>query len=33
VTSLGTLGAVTVTLTLHDLDGTDILTMNTSATR
>ncbi|WP_104127559.1 metal-dependent hydrolase [Cryobacterium sp. Y57] len=33
VTSLGTLGAVTVTLTLHDLNGTDVLTMNTSATR
>ena len=33
VTSLGTLGAVTVMLTLHDLNGTDVLTMNTSATR
>ncbi|TFD86228.1 metal-dependent hydrolase [Cryobacterium serini] len=33
VTSFGTLGEVTVTLTLHDLDGTDVLTMNTSATR
>ncbi|TFD61392.1 metal-dependent hydrolase [Cryobacterium suzukii] len=33
VTSLGTLGAVTVTLTLHDLNGTDVLTMNTSAAR
>ncbi|TFD69404.1 metal-dependent hydrolase [Cryobacterium ruanii] len=33
VSSLGTLGAVTVTLALHDLDGTDVLTMNTSATR
>ncbi|WP_104192101.1 metal-dependent hydrolase [Cryobacterium sp. Y82] len=33
VTSLGTLGEVTVTLTLHDLAGTDVLTMNTSATR
>ena len=33
VESLGTLGIVTVTLGLHDLDGTDVLTMNTSATR
>lgn len=33
VESLGTLGVVTVGLTLHDLDGTLILTMNTSATR
>ena len=33
VASLGTLGVVTVTLSLHDLDGTDVLTMNTSATR
>ena len=33
VSSLGTLGVVTVTLGLHDLDGTDVLTMNTSATR
>lgn len=33
VESLGTLGAVTVTLALHDSDGTDVLTMNTSATR
>ena len=33
VSTLGTLGAVTVTLALHDLDGTDVLTMNTSATR
>ncbi|TFD70062.1 metal-dependent hydrolase [Cryobacterium sp. Hb1] len=33
VTSLGTLDAVTVTLSLHDLNGTDMLTMNTSATR
>ena len=33
VSSLSTLGVVTVTLGLHDLDGTDVLTMNTSATR
>jgi alanyl-tRNA synthetase len=33
VESLGTLGALTVTLALHDLDGTPVLTMNTSATR
>ena len=33
VESLGTLGVVTVALALHDLDGTDVLTMNTSATR
>ena len=33
VESLGTLGVVTVTLAVHDLDGTDVLTMNTSATR
>ncbi|MDJ0338213.1 metal-dependent hydrolase [Cryobacterium sp. PH31-O1] len=33
VSSLGTLGVVTVTLGLHDLDGTDVLTMNTSASR
>ncbi|TFD19539.1 metal-dependent hydrolase [Cryobacterium sp. TMS1-13-1] len=33
VESLGTLGVVTVTLGLHDLNGTDVLTMNTSATR
>ncbi|MBG6214201.1 MAG: metal-dependent hydrolase [Cryobacterium sp.] len=33
VESLGTLGALTVALALHDLDGTPVLTMNTSATR
>ncbi|TFC30000.1 metal-dependent hydrolase [Cryobacterium sp. TMT1-3] len=33
VTSLGTLGVVTVTLALHDQDGTDVLTMNASASR
>jgi len=33
VGSLGTLGVLTVTLGLHDLDGTDVLTMNTSAAR
>jgi alanyl-tRNA synthetase len=33
VESLGTLGVLTVTLGLHDLDGTDVLTMNTSTTR
>ena len=33
VRSLGTLGVVSVTLALHDLDGTDVLTMNTSASR
>jgi alanyl-tRNA synthetase len=33
VESLGTLGVLTVTLGLHDLDGTDVLTMNTSAAR
>jgi len=33
VGSLGALGAVAVTLSVHDLDGTTILTMNTSASR
>ena len=33
VTSLGTLGTVTVSLTVDDVDGTDVLTMNTTATR
>lgn len=33
VASLGTLGTVTATLALHDLHGTPVLTMNTSATR
>jgi alanyl-tRNA synthetase len=33
VSSLGALGVVTVTLTLHDQGGTAVLTMNTSATR
>jgi alanyl-tRNA synthetase len=33
VESLGTLGALTVTLALHDVEGTPVLTMNTSATR
>lgn len=33
VHSLATLGALTVSLALHDVDGTPVLTMNTSATR